>query len=94
MADIPRTCPHCGSRLKKWRVPDEASWAEEFFFVCFNDDCSYYKDGWKWMMEQYSQVASYRFTINPTTGASTMIPVWSDTATREMIIEETEGEDQ
>ncbi len=94
MTDISRTCPHCGSRLKKWRVPDEASWTEEFFFACFNDDCSYYKDGWKWMMEQYSQQASYRYMVNPTTGTSSMIPVWSDTATREMIIEDNEGGDQ
>ncbi len=40
------------------------------------------------MEEQYSQHASYRFTINPTTGSATMIPVWSDSATREMIIED------
>ncbi len=68
MADISRTCPHCGSRLKKWRVPEDASWSEEFFFVCFNDDCSYYKEGWDWMKEQYSQRASYRHAVNPTTG--------------------------
>ncbi len=88
MADIPRTCTHCGARLKKWLVPVDASWDEEFFFVCFNDDCSYYREGWDSMMEQYKQKASYRFTINPTTGAATMIPVWSDAATREMIVEE------
>ena len=91
MTDIRGTCPHCGSRLKKWLVPDGASWDEEFFFVCFNDDCSYYKAGWEWMMEQYSQKASYRYMTNPTTGASSMIPVWSDSATREMIVEETAG---
>ena len=28
--------------------------------------------------------------INPTTGASSMIPVWSDSATREMIVEDNE----
>ena len=96
MADIPRTCPHCGTRLSKWLVPEGASWDEEFFFVCFNDDCSYYQQGWKWMEEHYSQKASYRFTINPTTGASSMIPVWSDSATREMIVDDEEdgGGDQ
>ena len=90
MGDDPRTCPHCGSRLKKWLVPDEASWEEEFFFVCFNDDCSYYKEGWNWMKEQYNQVASYRYMINPTTDTASMIPVWSDSATREMIVEDDE----
>jgi len=39
-------------------------------------------------------VGSYRFMINPTTGASSMIPVWSDEATREMIVEEDEGDDE
>ena len=94
MADSNATCPHCGSVLKKWLVPDGASWNEEFFFVCFNDDCSYYQQGWQWMKEQYSQVASYRYMLNPATGASSMIPVWSDTATREMIVGNDEEGDQ
>ena len=91
MTDTPSTCPHCGSRLKKWLVPEGSSWSEEFFLVCFNNDCPYYKRGWEWMMEQYSQTASYRFAVNPTNGASFMIPVWSDGATREMIVDESEG---
>lgn len=94
MADISRTCSHCGSRLQKWRVPDDATWSEEFFFVCFNNDCSYYKAGWVWMKEHYNQHASYRYAVNPDTGASLMIPVWSDSATREMIEEDTEGGDE
>ena len=94
MTENAHTCPHCGSRLKKWRVPDGASWNEEFFFVCFNDECPYYQAGWKWMEEQYSQKASYRYMVNPGTGASSMIPVWSDSATREMIVESAEGGDE
>ncbi len=91
MTDNPQACPHCGFGLKKWLVPEEASWSEEFFFVCFNDDCSYYKEGWGWMMEQYRQEASYRYMVNPTTGAPSPLPVWSDSATREMIVEDAEG---
>ena len=93
MTELRRTCPHCGAALKKWRVPDGASWNEEFFFVCFNDECSYYKEGWEWMRQEYNQHASYRYTLNPTTGASMQIPVWSDSATRELIVENEEGED-
>jgi hypothetical protein len=92
MTDPSRTCPHCGSKLKTWRVPDEATWVEEFFYVCFNDDCPYYKKGWDWMMEQYNQKASYRYALNPDTGEALMIPVWSDVATREMIVEDEEGD--
>lgn len=89
-----RSCPHCESRLKKWQVPDDATWTEEFFYVCFNDDCPYYQGGWKWMKEQFSQVASYRFMVNPSTGAESQIPVWSATATREMIMEDDEGDEE
>ena len=88
MTGAARSCPHCERRLKKWRVPDGATWCEEFLLVCFNDDCSYYTEGWSWMKEQYSQQASYRYMLNPTTGASSMIPVWSEDATRNMIVEE------
>jgi len=42
------------------------------------------------MKEQYNQAASYRYMVNPTTRAASMIPVWSDSATREMIEEEPE----
>jgi hypothetical protein len=72
-------------------VPDEATWSEEFFYVCFNDDCSYYKAGWVWMVENYNHRASYRFAVNPGNGATLMIPVWSDSATREMIEEDDKG---
>lgn len=89
-----QSCPHCGSRLKKWRVPDGATWAEPFFYVCFNDECSYYRQGWQWMMEQFNQSASYRYAFNPGTGACLPIPVWSATATREMIVDEAGEEEE
>ena len=94
MSATPRTCAHCGSTLKKWLVPDEATWDEEFFFVCFDSDCSYYKSGWEWMKQQYNQQASYRYALNPDNESSLMIPVWSDTATREMIVDDAEGDEQ
>jgi hypothetical protein len=89
----PATCPHCGSRLRRWRVPDGATWNEPCFFVCFNDACSYYEEGWAWMQDQYNQTASYRYALNPTTGQPLPLPVWSDAATREMIEDDEEGED-
>lgn len=94
MDNTPQTCPHCSSRLKKWRVPDDASWTEEFFYVCFNDECSYYKGGWDWMKERFGQNASYRHAVNPTTGGALPLPVWSDSATREMIVEDEDGGDE
>ncbi len=88
MLDTPWTCPYCGSRMKKWRVPDGASWDAEFFMVCFDDECSYYRDGWTWMREQFQQEASYRYAVDPREGQRWMIPVWSPSATKEMIVDE------
>jgi hypothetical protein len=86
------TCPHCGSRLRKWRVPEEANWDEPFLFVCFNDECSYHREGWTWMREQFKQDVSFRYMIRPTTGATSMLPVWSSSAMRELIVDEPDGE--
>jgi hypothetical protein len=91
MSDEPKTCPHCGGSLKKWLVPDEATWDDEFFLVCFNNDCPYYKRGWEWMKEQYNQQASYRYALNPNNGSSLMIPVWDAEATRQMIVDDSGG---
>ena len=90
MVDIPNECPHCGSKFKKWQVPVDASWDDEYFLVCFNDDCSYYKKGYEWMMEQYNQRYSYRYAVNPNHGGNFPLPVWSDLATTEMIVEDDE----
>ena len=80
--------------MKKWLVPEDATWEEEYFYVCFNNDCPYYKDGWVWMKNNFNQQASYRYAINPTTGNCLPIPVWSDEATQEMIVEDDEGGDE
>lgn len=82
------TCIHCGSRLRQWLVPEGSSWPSEHLWVCFNDDCSYFRDGWTWMREQYSQNVSYRYAWEPATGAATMIPVWSASATRDRIVKD------
>ncbi len=94
MTEIPQNCPHCESRLVEWRVPEDATWDEEFFFACFNDDCSYYEQGWDWMREHYNHKMSYRYAVNPTTGAPFPLPVWSALATREMIVDHSEGDDE
>jgi hypothetical protein len=75
-------------------VPEGADWVEEFFYVCFNDDCRYYVEGWSWMKSQFNQAASYRYMLNPTTGTSSPLPVWSESAMRDLIIQEVEGGDE
>lgn len=80
-------CPHCGQAMKKWRVPVNSTWNREYFYVCFNDDCDYYKDGWKEMWERQQTKASYRCRYDPDTKKCMPIPVWSSDALKDDIIE-------
>lgn len=80
-------CPYCGVRMLKWKAPAESSWGEGIHYICFNDDCPYYKRGWKWMKEKYEVHASYRHHYYPDTGETGPIPVWDDAALRNAIVD-------
>jgi hypothetical protein len=92
MSENVQDCPHCGVPLKKWLAPPESSWGTTVQLVCFNDECPYYVRGWKHMMENYEQKASYRYRYNPENGDYGPLPVWSPNALREGIIEDEEEE--
>ena len=82
-------CPHWGDQLKGFSVPDDTQWVEKVHFVCFNDDCSYYREGWEWMEQQYGAKASYRYrVIDPDTGVSAPLAVWSEDALRDRIVDD------
>ncbi len=80
-------CPHCSQEMKKWKVPIVSTWANEFFYVCFNDECPYFVQGWEHMWEQQATKASYRCRLDPDTGEYGPIPVWSYDALKDDIIE-------
>ncbi|MEZ5358062.1 MAG: hypothetical protein R3F48_04465 [Candidatus Zixiibacteriota bacterium] len=82
------TCKYCGQELTKWNPPEQSTWGDHFQYVCFNDECEYYKKGWAWMLEQYNQNASYRYRFDPTTGDSGPLPVWSPDAHKNAIIKD------
>ena len=83
-------CPHCGTPLKAFRLPDDAGYDSNCHLACFNDDCPYYREGWTWMQEQYAAHASYRYRVDPLTGTAIPIPVWSETALVDRIVESNE----
>ena len=86
-------CPHCGEALRAFTLPDDAGFDEPYHLACFNDECSYYKEGWEWMQQQYEAKASYRYRINPRTSTASALPVWSPTAITDRIIELPDADD-
>jgi hypothetical protein len=85
-------CPHCNQPLSAFELPDNTGWQGEFQLACFNDDCPYYVRGWDHMQDNYAVRASYRYRIDPNTGASSPLPVWSPTALKDRIIEAEVGQ--
>ena len=83
-------CPHCGVKMNKWRIPPDSTWVEEFHWVCFNDECSYYVKGWEWMLDKYQHRSSYRCRMNPRDGGVGPVPVWSSTALKDEILPDTD----
>lgn len=83
-------CPHCLKPMARWANPQLACWSGEYQYVCFNDDCPYYARGWDWMESHFHVKASYRLRVDPTTGESGPLPVWSRVALRDLIIEQKE----
>jgi hypothetical protein len=81
-------CPHCDRRLSKWAVPDSPfnEWPSEFQYVCFNDSCDYFVEGWATLAAQ-GAFGSYRFMYDPSTDGCHPVAVLSANAFREGIVD-------
>ena len=79
MSEDKTICPHCGKQMKKFQTPDGSSWGESLWYVCFNDECSYYVRGWDHMMKTMQVHCSYRHRYDPETGECGPMPVYSKT---------------
>ena len=89
----PLQCPYCGDRLRKYEVPHSAFeidyWYEaDHLYICFNDECPYFVRGWEWMWSKMRRNVSYRHMYNPTTHKSGPIPVPTNYALRDGIVED------
>lgn len=86
-------CPHCGQKLNKWSTPtfnfsDGLGWCTPFLYVCFNDECRFFRNSWKQMSEVYGQEMGYRYMLHPDSGESSSVPVGNRLAMKGDIIDE------
>ena len=86
MQDDDLYCPHCKAKMDFWQPPEGSTWGMHPQLVCFNDECSYYKRGWEWMMERYGVHASYRHRYDPEAKPAGPLPTWSPEAHRDAIV--------
>jgi len=75
-------CPHCGVEMSLWEVPpinysDGLGWGVPYLYVCFNDECPLYLEGWDNLKENYAHHASYRCMCYPGTEQYECMPVFS-----------------
>jgi hypothetical protein len=93
MAQPKPNCPHCGLEMNLWEVPpmnvgDGLGWGAPFLYLCFNDECPLYREGWDNMKENYAHNASYRCMNYPGTKQYELIPVFSNQGGRGQIIDD------
>jgi hypothetical protein len=86
-------CPHCQEAMSIWEVPpinfsDGLGWGEPFLFVCFNDQCPTFVQGWDHIQETYCHRASYRCMNYPGTMQFEFMPVFSPMGGQGQIIDD------
>jgi hypothetical protein len=68
--DEVKTCPHCKETLSLCEAPpihvgDGLGWGSDVLFICLNDGCSLFLNGWDKIEAQYGHHASYRYMELP-----------------------------
>jgi len=86
-------CPNCNKEMDLWEVPpitfsDGLGWDSPYLYVCFNDECPMYVNGWDHLMENYSHRASYRCIKSPFGKNFEAMPVFSSMGGQGQIINE------
>ncbi|MCP4746988.1 MAG: zinc ribbon domain-containing protein [Desulfobacteraceae bacterium] len=87
------SCPHCNKTMQLWEVPpvtfsDGLGWGSPYLYLCFNDECPLYDQGWNDLKENYAQNASVRCLNYPGTDQFECMPVFSSQGAKGQIIDE------
>ena len=68
--DEVKICPHCKQTMSLCEAPpihvgDGLGWGSDVLFICLNDGCSLFLNGWQQIENQYGHHASYRYMELP-----------------------------
>ncbi len=85
-------CPHCNEKLDCCSTPpihvgDGLGWGTEAYFICLNDECPLFKNGWEHIEAQFGHRASYRYMLLPGNKEGTPMMVGSSDALKGCIID-------
>ncbi len=68
--DEQKICRHCRTQMSCCEAPpihvgDGLGWGSEVMFICLNDACSLFLNGWEQIEKKYGHHASYRYMELP-----------------------------
>ncbi|MDY6950769.1 MAG: hypothetical protein SWE60_04595 [Thermodesulfobacteriota bacterium] len=80
-ADRP-VCPYCGREMKIWACGQSGfisggRWGSPYLYLCGNDACPLYAEGWNHMQATYGRPCSYRCIRYPDAGGTAARAVYS-----------------
>ena len=78
--DEVHTCPHCKTVMScceatPIHVGDGLGWGSEVLFICLNDECKLFINGWSSIEARYGHHASYRYMEMPGSTESNVMMV-------------------
>ena len=85
-------CPSCGQQLSCCEAPpihvgDGLGWGSDILYICLNDDCPIFVNGWKQIEERYGHSSSYRHMQLPGSKESNVMMVGSEDAFKGSVID-------
>jgi RNA polymerase subunit RPABC4/transcription elongation factor Spt4 len=86
-------CPHCGKEMKILECNDtglscSSRWGTPYLFVCLNDECQPFVNGWENMKRDYGRKCSYRCICYPDSRKTEMMMVFSYADCKSGVIDE------
>lgn len=90
--DEVHVCPYCKGKMEccdapQFHVGDGLGWGSDVLFICLNDACPLFVDGWDQIEVQYGHSASYRYMELPGSKESNLMMVGNKMAFKSSIVD-------